>query len=245
MPKLERTTFEASRAAEFFDARKLATLTGVGSSEFASVVLKELIDNSLDACESAGVKPQIDVDVPGGQDDFNITVQDNGPGIPSEVVRKVLDYSVSVSDKAAYRSPTRGAQGNAWKAIVGVPYALGSRKPLTVVARGGVRHTIEPSIDPAGKVRIAHEQTNGAAPESGGTRVEVPIFLPLDNYFPQDFDPVHWVRSFAIFNPHADVTYQGMGTGAAGPVFTNPPRRGSKSTCPASPRARTGTARNR
>jgi DNA topoisomerase VI subunit B len=219
MPRLERTTFEASRAAEFFDARKLATLTGVGSDDFASVVLKELIDNSLDACESAGVKPQIDVHVPGGEDDFNITVQDNGPGIPSEVVRKVKDYSISVSDKAAYRSPTRGAQGNAWKTIIGMPYALGSRRPLTVVARGGVKHTIEPSIDPAGQLRIAHEETNGQVPDTGGTRVEVPICLPLDNYFPQDFDPLHWVRSFAIFNPHADVTYQGMGTGAGGPVF--------------------------
>ena len=27
--KLERTTFEASRAAEYFDARQLSTLTGV------------------------------------------------------------------------------------------------------------------------------------------------------------------------------------------------------------------------
>ena len=55
--KLERTTFSASRAAEYFDARQLSTLTGVSTDEFANVVLKELVDNSLDACEMA-VVPQ-------------------------------------------------------------------------------------------------------------------------------------------------------------------------------------------
>ena len=201
MPRLERTTFEASRAAEFFDARKLATLTGVGSSEFSSVVLKELIDNSLDACETAAVQPRIDVEVEGSTFDFNITVQDNGPGIPSDVVRKVLDYSISVSDKAAYRSPTRGAQGNAWKTIVGIPYSLGSRKPLRVFSREGVEHIIKPSIDPAGKLRIAHEEANGAAPEIRGSRVEIPISLAVDTFLPQDFDPLHWVRRLQFSTP--------------------------------------------
>ena len=56
--KLERTTFSASRAAEYFDARQLSALTGVPTDEFTNVVLKELVDNSLDACETAGVPPR-------------------------------------------------------------------------------------------------------------------------------------------------------------------------------------------
>jgi hypothetical protein len=48
MAKLERTTFEVSRASEYFDARQLSTLTGVAQTEFASVCLKELVDNALD-----------------------------------------------------------------------------------------------------------------------------------------------------------------------------------------------------
>src|SRR5215208_2601805 len=137
--KLERTTFSASRAAEYFDARQLSTLTGTPVSDFANVVLKELVDNSLDACETAGVAPKVGIEVtqrltedgtPGGT---RIRVEDNGPGIPSEVVRRVIDYDVRVSDKAAYRSPTRGAQGNALKTVIGIPYALGSREPIRVV----------------------------------------------------------------------------------------------------------------
>src|SRR5215213_1698306 len=130
--KLERTTFESSRTAEYFDARQLSTLTGVPASEFASVCLKELLDNALDACETAGVAPKATVTVESegaASGAIRIRISDNGPGIPSEVVRKVLNYNVRVSDKAAYRSPTRGAQGNALKTVIGIPYALGSREP--------------------------------------------------------------------------------------------------------------------
>src|SRR5215211_7064093 len=219
--KLERTTFAASRAAEYFDARQLSTLTGTPTSDFANVVLKELVDNSLDACEvgEAGAAPEIAVtvdteplegEVVGNA--IRIMVADNGPGIPSEVVRKILDYNVRVSDKAAYRSPTRGAQGNALKTIIGIPYALGSREPITIVARGGVKHIIKPSIDPAGNVHIRHQERNGQ-PWGGGTTVEVPVMpggFTQDeaNHLAQEFDPLHWVRSFAAFNPHATLRYQ-------------------------------------
>ena len=77
------------------------------------------------------------------EDDLiRLSVSDNGPGMPHEVVRKVLDYNIRVSDKAAYRSPTRGAQGNALKTVIGIPYALGSREPLVVEAQG-VSHRIQ------------------------------------------------------------------------------------------------------
>src|SRR5215211_121333 len=101
--KLERTTFETSRASEYFDARQLSTLTGVGQQEFASVCLKELIDNALDACETHGVPPEVSVDVEPkearytdgtSRDDalLQITVTDNGTGIPPETVRKILNF---------------------------------------------------------------------------------------------------------------------------------------------------------
>jgi DNA topoisomerase VI subunit B len=207
--KLERTTFETSRAAEYFDARQLSTLTGVPTSEFASVCLKELIDNALDACETAGVAPEIGVDVRDEESVIELTVSDNGPGIPPEVVRKILDYNIRVSDKAAYRSPTRGAQGNALKTIIGIPYALGVREPRTISARG-VRHTIRPWVDPAGHVRFSHTEVpaNG---DAVGTSVSLQVTPGYDvpEDYVQDFDPLHWLRSFAAFNPHATFRYQG------------------------------------
>jgi DNA topoisomerase VI subunit B len=199
--------FEASRAAEYFDARKLSTHTGVESTEFASVCLKELVDNALDACETERVAPEIDVEVTYGEGVLSLTVSDNGPGVPPELVERILDYSVFVSDKAAYRSPTRGAQGNALKTVIGIPYALGSREPIIIEARG-VRHVIKPWIDPAGEVRI--DYTTEDIPEEEGTRTSLTITpgLGIPEMHMQDFHPLHWLRSFAAFNPHATFSYQ-------------------------------------
>ena len=38
--------------------------------------------------------------------------------------RRLLDYTVRVSSREAYVSPTRGAQGNALKTIVAMPFVL-------------------------------------------------------------------------------------------------------------------------
>jgi|SRR5215217_671134 len=242
MPKkLERTTFEASRAAEYFDKRNLAALTGVSAPEFPAVVVKELADNALDAAEADGVAPKLWIaSVVRDGRALAIAVEDNGPGIRPEVVRSVLNYNVRVSDKAAYRSPTRGAQGNALKTVVGIPYALGVRQPLTIEACG-VHHEIEPSIDPAGNVRIAHEESNGA--RTKGTRVELQV-APADAAW-WSGRPIQWARSFAIFNPHAQISYLRLsGSRPTSPLFTNRVflLRTSGSTGPPTPPRPTGTA---
>ena len=215
MARLERTAFETSRAAEYFDARQLSALTGVPQHEFASVCLKELIDNALDACETAQVEPVVNVEVERDDETMRLTVSDNGPGIAPEVVRKVLNYNVRVSDKAAYRSPTRGAQGNALKTVIGIPYALGSRKPLIVTAQG-VRHSIKPWVDPASTVHFHYDDEGAVDDGTVGTRVSVDIPAGWheqsaygDYFHDQDFDPLHWVRSFAAFNRHATLSYHG------------------------------------
>jgi DNA topoisomerase VI subunit B len=208
MARLQRTTFEVSRASEYFDARQLSALTGVAQTEFASVCLKELVDNALDAVEAAGVEPEIGIEVDLDDETIGMTVSDNGPGIPPEVVHKILDYSIRVSDKAAYRSPTRGAQGNALKTVIGIPYALGSQEPLIVKARG-VRHSIKPWVDPAGGVYFTHDTTQEI---TEGTTVSLSMPRRILSrqeygYYLQDFDAVHWTRSFAAFNPHATLCY--------------------------------------
>jgi DNA topoisomerase VI subunit B len=249
---LERTVFEVSRASEYFDARKLSTQTGMPEQEFASVCLKELLDNALDACETSGVAPEVEVKVEMDDDHIHLTVSDNGPGIPPQVVRKILDYQVLVSDKAAYRSPTRGAQGNALKTVIGIPYALGSREPLIVKAQG-VRHSIAPWVDPAGAVHFVYSSTQE---DTEGTTVTVKMprgwaegkvyasGLP-EYYHEQDFDAIHWCRSFAAFNPHATLSYMVRRATQNTSKFTNGPWKArSRSTCRPSPRARIGTPRS-
>ena len=242
MSELKRTTFETSRAAEYFDARQLSALTGVAQNEFASVVLKELVDNALDAAETHGVAPEVGVKVEAeearysdgsSRDDglLRITVADNGTGIPPETVRKVLNFETRTSDKAAYRSPTRGAQGNALKTVIGIPYALGYPDPIYITSQG-VRHTIKPWVDPAGAVRVDHEEKPS---KLSGTRVELVVPYYLTQHAKQNFDPIHWVRSFAALNPHATFRYQGNSGVFKGAEMYKSTRETTKKYVPSEP----------
>jgi hypothetical protein len=57
----------------------------------------------------------------------SIVIKNNGPGIPAKTIDGILDYSIRVSSREAYASPTRGAQGNAIKTILPMAYVLNER----------------------------------------------------------------------------------------------------------------------
>lgn len=206
--RLHRETFATPRAAaEFFESRGLQGQTGQPVERFAEVLIKELVDNALDAAESAERAPVVSIELTERDGQLQLTVTDNGPGMAPELVERMLDFSVLVSDKAAYRSPTRGLQGNALKTIIGIPHALGSAEPVTIEARG-VRHTITAGIDPAGELRIGHEP-DAVLPERPGTAVTVAV--PTAG---QQFAGWRWALGYALVNPHATVRIRA--TAAAG-----------------------------
>ena len=60
---LQRQTFRTSRLLDFFSEKELVAQTGHQVAEWPLVVVKELIDNALDACEETGVAPVISVTV--------------------------------------------------------------------------------------------------------------------------------------------------------------------------------------
>jgi hypothetical protein len=142
--KLERTTFRTSRLLDFANEKELINQTGHGVPDWPLVVLKELLDNGLDACEVAGISPVLTVQVDAG----GITVTDNGPGIPADTVQAVLDFEVRVSSREAYVSPCRGAQGNALKTLMAMPYVLsGGTEGRVEIAAQGCRHEITMRVD--------------------------------------------------------------------------------------------------
>jgi hypothetical protein len=200
-PQLQREVFATPRAAEFFELRALQAQTGQQADRFADVVVKELVDNALDAAETAGVPPEVTIDSDDDGDDLRVTVTDNGPGMAPELIAKLLDFSVLVSDKSAYRSPTRGLQGNALKTIIGIPTALGGTRPV-VIESCGLRHEITAGIDPAGELRIDHQRI--AIAERPGTSVTVWL---RDRWSRMTVDTGRWARRFALVNPHATISY--------------------------------------
>jgi hypothetical protein len=72
-----RTTFSTSRLLEFCSKKELIAQTGHEPDDWPLTIVEELIDNSLDATEEAGIAPVIHVTVGRSM----IRVRDNGPGI--------------------------------------------------------------------------------------------------------------------------------------------------------------------
>lgn len=149
-PKLTRVAFKISRLMEFCSERELVNQTGHGAYEWPLVVLKELVDNALDAAEEAEVAPVISIAVTKDR----IVIEDNAGGIDGETIASVLDYTIRVSSREAYVSPTRGAQGNALKTILAMGYVLHRRLDhadeaagVTIVEARGVAHRIEFRVD--------------------------------------------------------------------------------------------------
>src|SRR5262245_50412422 len=142
--RLERVTFKTSREMDFFSEKELVTQTGHGRDEWPLVIVKELLDNALDACEEAGVAPVLAVET----DAAGITVSDNGPGLPEATLRASLDFTVPASNREAYVSPCRGAQGNALKTLLPMPRVLDPEHGTLVVTAHGRRHEITCGADP-------------------------------------------------------------------------------------------------
>ena len=196
-PTVERTVFATPRAAEFLELRALQAQTGQPAEAFGHVVVKELLDNALDGAETAGRAPIIDIGTRTDDEVTFVTVSDNGAGITPAVVADLCDFNMLVSDKARYRGPARGAQGNALKTLLGIPYALDVAEPV-IIESTGIRHELQVTVDRVGDVVVTHETT--ASDRAVGTSVTVP--LPAD----LDIDAQRWAYGAALVNPHATIT---------------------------------------
>lgn len=204
---LDRVMAEIGRQSEYFSVNELQTMTGQYYGYFARVIFKELMDNALDAAETAGKPPEITIEIAEETNPYTITIaiQDNGNGIKPELLNKMLDFNRRVSDKMIYKAPTRGLQGNAIKTIFGIPYALSKYFDLPlepiVIETCGIRHTIKIYDDPLGKVYIEREE------EKSDIETGTKIIVTIPGY-DQEFDYRHWLKSFFIVNPHISVHFR-------------------------------------
>lgn len=216
---LDREVFTRSRDNEYLHRRELEMMTGQASDNFAHVLLKELLDNALDACERANVAPEIYVESLFTADALTLTVADNGDGMPLAIIRGLERWNECNSTNIGYRSPTRGQQGNALKTILGIPYAMGARpaSKLTIECHG-IQHTVSAWLSLAGDACTDFQEV--ATEPVTGTRLTVT--MPID-YGESYWNPAHWVACFSIFNPHARIELQaqtflsGMKPGTATP----------------------------
>ncbi len=150
--------FAKNRHLLGFDNPRKALLTTV----------KEAVDNALDACEEAGILPEIWVHIQRvGQDRYKVGVQDNGPGIVKKQIPLIFGKLLYGSKFHRMRM-SRGQQGIGISAA-GMHGLLTTGKPVKIISKVSKRepaHYYEIQIDTK---RNVPEILNGR-----GEGVEVP-----------------------------------------------------------------------
>ncbi len=208
-PKLTRKAFEQSRLLEFFTQKELSLQIGTGPSGWAVALIKELIDNGLDACEGAGIDPVITVTAANGA----ITVADNGPGIRPDIVTRQLDYSIRVSTNSLYVSPTRGQLGNALKCVWAAPFVLNGTHGRVEVEANGKKHLIDVRLD-----HIRQEPVISHVLDESTVKIGTKFTLHWPDSasrISESGEPDFYraastlVHHFASLNPHASFSFNG------------------------------------
>ncbi|MGB3920444.1 DNA topoisomerase VI subunit B [Methanothrix sp.] len=195
---------KAISVAEFFEKNR--QILGFDSAPRALITcVKEAVDNSLDACEEAGILPDIFVQIRKSGEYFQVIVEDNGPGIVPEEIPPIFAKLLYGSRFHSLRQ-SRGQQGIGISA--GVLYSqLTSGKPTRVISKIAPDRPAyycelmintsknEPEI-------IRAEEVDWERPR--GTRVEMEM---EGSYVRSRRQSVYGsLKSAAIVNPHARIT---------------------------------------
>jgi DNA topoisomerase-6 subunit B len=194
--------FSKNRHLLGFDNPRKALLTAV----------KEAVDNSLDACEEAGILPTLNIEIRQlAEDRFRIAVEDNGPGIVRAQIPKIFG-KLLYGSKFHTLKQARGQQGIGISAA-GMYGLLTTGKSIVVTSRTGAAkpaHYYEIQIDTRKNAPqiIADSIVEWDSPH--GTRVEIEL---IGTYKKGRHSVDDYVRQTAIANPHCEIFYAVPGDG--------------------------------
>jgi DNA topoisomerase-6 subunit B len=192
--------------AEFF--QKNRHLLGFDNPAKALLTAtKEAVDNSLDACEEAGLLPALEIEIEEkAEDRFRLAITDNGPGIVRGQIPKVFGKLLYGSKFHTLRQ-SRGQQGIGISAA-GMYSQLTTGHPVRITSRTGARkpaHYFEIQIDTARNEPKVLVDREVEWDRDHGTRVE----MELEGSYKKGRRSVDdYIVQTALANPHAEVRYR-------------------------------------
>jgi DNA topoisomerase VI subunit B len=198
--------FTKNRHLLGFDNPRKALLTCV----------KEAVDNALDACEEAGILPDVVVKVeavanggppppPSQASRFRITVTDNGPGIIRQQIPRIFAKLLYGSKFHRLRM-SRGQQGIGISAA-GMYGQLTTGKPVRIISRTGARaaaHYFEVQIDTKKNEPHILETKQIDWEAHRGTQVTMEV---EGRYQKGRASMDEYIEQTIIANPHVKLTY--------------------------------------
>ena len=197
----------AVSVSEFFERNR--HLLGYDNPTKALLtVVKEIVDNSLDACEEARILPKIYVEIKQKTPDvFKVVGKDNGPGI----IDKQIPFTMA---KLLYGSKffklyqSRGQQGLGIKGCV-LYSQLTTGKPTTVISSTGDGKTsyYELMIDvKRNEPNIISHRIDNDGRIWHGLKIEMDI---EGRYIESKTSVNEYIRQTAIANPYAEIIFDG------------------------------------
>ena len=202
--------FEQNRHILGFDNPTHSLITAV----------KEGVDNSLDACEQAGILPELQIEISNlGKDELSISIEDNGPGIIEQNVPNVFgrllygsrfgsgkqsrgQQGIGISAAIMYGQLTTGRSAKISTRIS--KEHLATRITMKLDTRNN-RGNIEKTEDFVWKDELSEPNEDGIIPEKyHGTKVE---FAIKGRYREARPSVLEYVKSTAIVNPHTQITF--------------------------------------
>lgn len=204
-----------SQVSDYVRLEGLQKLTNVSAHEWDLYILKELVDNALDADEAAGITPRVSVEM--RYDGLGLTViVRNQAQFPMDVVGDIFNLEKRASVKDLYNLPTRGAQGNALKTLLGIPYALQyhwftnyslEMRPLIIASGASVVDLWLDVNEFAQNVSLRPIQIQNSRTTIKGTEVSLNI-LKFTQERPRTPEALLLMaRAFTLWNPHANFEF--------------------------------------
>ena len=192
--------------AEFF--QKNRHLLGFDNPAKALLTAtKEAVDNSLDACEEAGILPTLEIVIEEiSEDRFRLSITDNGPGIIRAQIPKIFGKLLYGSKFHVLRQ-SRGQQGIGISAA-GMYSQLTTGQPVRITSRTSARkpaHFFEIQIDTARNEPKVLSDREAEGDSSHGTRVEMEL---AGTYKKGRRSVDDYILQTALANPHAEVHYR-------------------------------------
>lgn len=141
-----------SSTAEYF-AKNLQQVGFSSPLKAVLTTLKEAVDNSLDACEHAGILPEIEVQIQRvgagstkNTDLVRIIVEDNGPGIEPDDLAKVFGEYLA-SSKFGRGQCSRGQQGIGISAATTWAQLTQAKGAFVMTKTANMRKAIQGQVD--------------------------------------------------------------------------------------------------
>jgi len=173
-------------------------------------VVKELVDNSLDACEEARILPRIWLEIKSlGSDRFRVMCKDNGPGIVDKQIPLTMG-KLLYGSKFYKLIQSRGQQGIGASGVI-LYSQLTTGKPTTVISSTGNSKTsfYELMIDvKKNEPKILSHQYLEDGRKWHGLKIELET---EGRYIESKQGVAEFMKQVAIANPYADIIFDGPG----------------------------------